>query len=98
MDKRHISNSDIAFSNVIKANKFLCLVVYINDLHFKENFRANSFADISTEPFPRMPSTPAASPANQTPNTPVTINDIANLIAVVSPGAVAQHTSPVGGT
>ena len=92
-----LSNSDIAFSKAIKANKFLCLLVNINSLHFKDNFRANTFADSSTEPFSSGPATPAAPPANQTPNTPVTINDIASLIRVVLPGAIAQQTSPLGG-
>ena len=41
--------------------------------------------------------TPAAAPPNQNPNTPVTINDIANLIVSVSLEAAAQQNSPLGG-
>ena len=75
------------------------LLVNINGLHFKDNFRANTFAAISTEPlFQSGPTTPAVPPANQTPNTPVMINDITNLIGTVLPGAVAaQQTSPLSG-
>ena len=93
-----LSNSNIALSNAIEAKKFLRLAVNINELHSKENFQPNTFAEISTEPFPQGPATPATTPTNQNLNTLVTINDIASLIAAVSPGTTAvQQTSPLGG-
>ena len=52
----------------------------MNRLHFKDNFKANNFAEFSTDPFPSAPATPAAAPGNQNPDTSATINYIANLI------------------
>ena len=48
------------------------------------------FDKIGTNLFPNAPATPTAASQNQNPNTPVTINDIANLTATVSPGIAAQ--------
>ena len=33
-----LTNSDIAFLDASKANKFLCIAININGLHFKKNF------------------------------------------------------------
>ena len=86
-------------NDAITANEQrLCIRININGLHFKDNFKANNFDKVSTNPFSNAPATLAAASQNQNPNTPVTINDIANLIAAVSPGtAAAQQTSPLGG-
>ena len=56
----------------------------MNGLHFKDNFRANN-----TEPFPSTPATPITETTNQNSATPqpVIINDLAMLIAAVSPQA-----------
>ena len=87
-----LSKSDYAFKDAINAQKNrLCLAVNINGLHLKDNFAAESFADISTEQFPNSPATPVVGITTQEPATPVTIQDIATLIAVVSPGATPQN-------
>ena len=94
-----LSNSDMVFADASEANNFFCLAVNINRLHFKDNFQPHTFAEISTEPFARAPATPATTPNNQNIYTPVTLNDLANLIAAVSPkGATTTNcTPPVGG-
>ena len=73
------------------------IIININRLHFKDYFKANNFNKVSTKPFPSAPATPATGPPNQNPNTPVKINDIANLIVTVSPGVATQWSSPLGG-
>ena len=89
---------DYTINNAIKANKqYLCLIISINGVHFKDNFKANNFDKVSTNTFPSVPATPAAVPLNQNPNTPVTINDIPKLIAAVSLVTATQLTSPLGG-
>ena len=88
------TNSDIAFMDASKANKFLCLAININGLHFKENFQPNTFAEIRTDPFPRAPTTPVAAPANPNLNTPVTLIDLANMIAQVSLGGTTNNCTP----
>ena len=55
-----LTNSDITFQDAIKHNKFLCLAININGLHFKEIFCPKTFAEISTDPFTVAPTTPAA--------------------------------------
>ena len=79
-----LTNSDIAFQDAIDANKFLQLVININGLHFKENLCPNTFAEISTNPFSAAPATPVA-PTNPNLSTPVTLINLANTIAQVSP-------------
>ena len=93
-----LTNSDIAFQDAIDANKFLQLAININGLHFKDNFRPNTFAEISTDPFTAAPTTPVA-PTNPNLGTPVTLMDLANMIAQVSPNTTNNNnrTSPLGG-
>ena len=96
---RCLNELNYAIKDAIKANKqCLCLIININRLHFKDNFKANNFDKASTNPFQNAPATPATAPPNQNPNTPVIINDIAtNLIAAISAGAATQQTSPLDG-
>ena len=92
-----LTTSELAFHDAREANKFLCLAININGLHFKENFRPNTFAEISTKSFPGMPTTPVATPANPSLNTPVTLVDLANMIAQVSPGGTTNNCTPPSG-
>ena len=94
-----LTSSEIAFQDAIdNKQKFIRLAININGLHFKENFSPSTFAEISTEPFPIAPTTPIATSNNQNVTTPVTLVDLANLIAQVSPGGGNIHrTPPVGG-
>ena len=93
-----LSNSELAFQDASKANKFLQLAININRLHFKENFQPNTFTDINTVPFTRAPAMSVAAPVNPNLNTPVTLVDLANMIAQVSPGGTNNNrTPPLGG-
>ena len=68
--------------------------INVNGLHFKDDFKVNNFDEVSTDLFPNTAGTLATALQNWNPNTPVTINDIVDLIAAVSPGTVAaQQTS-----
>ena len=93
-----LSKSGYPFKDMINAkNTCLPLAVNINGLHFKDIFAANRFADISTKQFPNSPTTPITETTTHNPTTKVTIQDIAVLVAAVSPGATPQNAPPVDG-
>ena len=93
-----LSMPDYAIRDAVKAERTsLRLSVNINRLHFKDDFNASNFADIGTDPFPDVPSTPVTNTPNNTAP-PATPQDFAAaIIAAVSPNTQGRNVNPTGG-
>jgi len=77
-----VDDAAIANTNILRIR------ININGLHFKDDFKAHNFNEISMDPFPDAPLTPqGGTQNNQAPATPVTINALERIIAAISPAA-----------